>query len=458
MTEHFGKKKLNCKDLFGYLLTLSPETLNGLYDHPFTCLAVFRGLPELAKQYIMRTLFTNQSLPETVIASWCKKEHLNSHNIAVNRLTGLQIWSKIIMGNTSRRYEMNGNFCANLKIGLCGGGEIDEEPLKSPEEKHARDIGFLDKYATERWECVLYYMTGSQVGQNAGVSEDVARVLINSGLLTFEVQDQSTSITSAGFQFLLLDTSSQVWYFMVQYLNSKSGLELVQCLSFLFQISFSVLGKDYPVKSLTEAQFVFLQLLREIGLAFQRKRKSKRFYPTRLAINLGTAVTGNESSISQGKGYLVIETNYRIYAYTDSVLQIALISLFTEIKSRFPEFTVGILSRESVQQALACGISSDQIIEFLKTRAHPQMLSNTPILPSTITDQIKLWEIERDRLRYTEGVLYNQFLSQADFEMLRKYADEQNVLLWANTQKRLMVVSKTGHDDVKKYWKKNKPS
>ena len=86
------------------------------------------------------------------------------------------------------------------------------------------------------------------------------------------------------------------------------------------------------------------------------------------------------------------------------------------------------------------------------------MLSNTPILPSTITDQIKLWEIERDRLRYTEGVLYNQFLSQADFEMLRKYADEQNVLLWANTQKRLMVVSKTGHDDVKKYWKKNKPS
>jgi len=66
--------------------------------------------------------------------------------------------------------------------------------------------------------------------------------------------------------------------------------------------------------------------------------------------------------------------------------------------------------------------------------------------------------MERDRLRYTEGVLYNQFLAQGDFEMLRKYADDKNHLLWANSQKRLMVVSKSGHDDVKKYWKKNKPS
>lgn len=27
----------------------------------------------------------------------------------------------------------------------------------------------------------------------------------------------------------------------------------------------------------------------------------------------------------------------------------------------------------------------------------------TPVLPPTITDQIRLWELERDRLRFTEG-------------------------------------------------------
>ena len=451
-----GKKKLACKDLYGYLLTLSSEVLNGLYDHPFTCLAVFRGLPEIGKHYVMRTLFTNQSFPEHIISAWCKKEFQDDHKAAVDRLCGLRIWNKVLLPTV--RYEMNKYFQQNLRIGLCGGGKIEEEPLKAVEERHARDISFLDSYAKERWECILYYMTGAQGVSNIGVSEEVAGVLITSGLLSFSETEKTTSITSAGFQFLLLDTSSQVWFFMVQYLNSKDKSTLVQCLSFLFQTGFSVLGKDYSVKNLTEGQFAFLQLLREVGLAYQRKLTSKRYYPTRLAINLGTAVTGSTNTLSQGQSYLVVETNYRVYAYTESQLQVALLSLFTDVKSRFPDFTVGTLSRESVQQALACGISASQIIDFLRTRAHPQMLSNNPIIPPTITDQIKLWEMERERLRYTEGVLYNQFLAQSDFEMLRKYAEEKKHLLWANSQKRLMVVSKTGHDDVKKHWKKNKPS
>ena len=67
-------------------------------------------------------------------------------------------------------------------------------------------------------------------------------------------------------------------------------------------------------------------------------------------------------------------------------------------------------------------------------------------IPPTITDQIRLWEQERDRshtgrrkylLRrkniycpppsrfvFTDGVLYNQFLSQADYETVRNSADE----------------------------------
>ena len=35
-------------------------------------------------------------------------------------------------------------------------------------------------------------------------------------------------------------------------------------------------------------------------------------------------------------------------------------------------------------------------------KGHPLSLQ-TPVLPPTITDQIRLWELERDRLRFTEG-------------------------------------------------------
>ena len=34
-----------------------------------------------------------------------------------------------------------------------------------------------------------------------------------------EEGEQVPSITPAGFQFLLMDTGSQIWYFMLQYLD-----------------------------------------------------------------------------------------------------------------------------------------------------------------------------------------------------------------------------------------------
>lgn len=54
--------------------------------------------------------------------------------------------------------------------------------------------------------------------------------------------------------------------------------------------------------------------------------------------------------------------------------------------------------------------------------AHSQMLAARPVLPPTIIDQIRLWEIERDRFEFTDSVLYNQFLSQNEFEIIRDYA------------------------------------
>lgn len=90
--------------------------------------------------------------------------------------------------------------------------------------------------------------------------------------------DGSPIITQAGFQFLLLDTASQVWYFILQYLDTieARGLNLVECLTFLFQLNFSTLGKDYSTEGMSEGLLTFLQHLREFGLVYQRKRKAGR--------------------------------------------------------------------------------------------------------------------------------------------------------------------------------------
>lgn len=85
---------------------------------------------------------------------------------------------------------------------------------------------------------------------------------------------------------------------------------------------------------------------------------------------------------------------------------------------RFPNLVVGILTRDSVRQALRGGITAEQIIGYLTQHAHPQMLQNEAKqpLPPTVVDQIKLWELERNRLTYSDGVLYSQFLSQVSSE------------------------------------------
>jgi len=45
-----------------------------------------------------------------------------------------------------------------------------------------------------------------------------------------------------------------------------------------------------------------------------------------------------------------------------------------------------------------------------------------PVIPATVTDQMRLWELERDRFRFADGVLYSQFLCQKDFDILRDHA------------------------------------
>jgi len=52
---------------------------------------------------------------------------------------------------------------------------------------------------------------------------------------------------------------------------------------------------------------------------FTLQRKEKRYYPTRLAINLASGLS-DLTTDSHRNGYIVVETNYRIYAYTGTFI------------------------------------------------------------------------------------------------------------------------------------------
>jgi transcription initiation factor TFIIH subunit 4 len=139
----------------------------------------------------------------------------------------------------------------------------------------SRDINFLDTYAISRWNCLLHYMVDSNASKGSeieGISVDAVRIILHANLMLRNEQDGSLMLTSQGFQFLLMDTQSHVWHFMLQYLNTceQRELSLVECLSMLFQLSFSTLGRDYSSEGLSDTMQQFLQHLREFGLVYQR--------------------------------------------------------------------------------------------------------------------------------------------------------------------------------------------
>nr|APP91323.1 general transcription factor IIH subunit 4 [Penaeus monodon] len=461
----YGPATLTCKNLQDYLKSLPKDTLDALYRNPATCLAVFRELPELSRHFIMRLLFVTKPISQIVLAAWIPHQEPSKdlgdiaaeHKQSTQILLDMYIWQEMKDHHGNAAIKLNSTFRENLKIATLGGGKPWTMSAALDPDPHQRDLEFLDKYAMDRWESVLQFLV--QPGRGATViSRDAMRTLLHAGLI--ESSDESDSpnmqITSSGFQFLLLDTASQVWFFILKYLETvtERGLSLVACLTFLFKLSFSTLGKDYSMEGMNNELLTFLQHLREFGLVYLRKRSSGRFYPTRLALNITAGQNKGNLDVPK-QGDLVIETNYRIYAYTTSELQIALLSIFSDIEGRFPNMVVACISRGSVRRALLKGIGAEQIIHFLRQHCHPQMYKQNPVVPRTVSDQIKLWEMERERLEFSEGVLYKDFMSVHDYLLLSNYASSKGVLIYSDEKQRTVVVTKKGHPAIKQFWKEN---
>ncbi|XP_076039109.1 general transcription factor IIH subunit 4 marionette isoform X2 [Oratosquilla oratoria] len=391
---------LTCKSLQDYMKTLPKSTLEQLYKHPATCLAVFRELPELSKQFILRLLFVTQPVSQVLVALWIpqiesgiqRSDVALEHKTACQALADMSIWEEVTDHRQNPAYQLSRVFASNLKVAMFGGGSPWTMTKNFEPDPYQRDIEFLDKYALERWETVLQFLVRphekDKEKETLGISLVAIRTLLHAGLIESKGDGPNMRITSSGFQFLLLDAASQVWYFLLKYLETvtERGLSLVSCLSFLFKLSFSTLGKDYSMEGLDSEMLTFLQHLREFGLVYQRKRSSGRFYPTHLALNI-TAGHKKGSVSPTRQGCLIIETNYRIYAYTTSELQISLLSIFCDIECRFPNLVVSSITRQSIRRALTNGIGAEQIISFLKQHCHPQMYKQNPVIPRTVADQ-----------------------------------------------------------------------
>ncbi|KJP87384.1 hypothetical protein AK88_02941 [Plasmodium fragile] len=129
---------------------------------------------------------------------------------------------------------------------------------------------------------------------------------------------------------------------------------------------------------------------------------------------------------------LIVQSNFKVYLYTNSTLKINILSHLCELQARTPNMVVGILTRRSVLNAYNSDITANQIIKFLESYAHPGKSNFKSSIPVNVITQLKLWESERHRLTLDDAIVFKSF----EKEFLPHLY--QQIVVWANSKNYLL--------------------
>lgn len=306
----------------------------------------------------------------------------------------------------------------------------------------------LAVYALEQWECFLLQLISSgQTEKQTSFSPSMMRIF-QRGLLT-QRDREAPRLTESGFQFLLMDTNAQLWYIIREYISNceERGVDQSDLIAFLLELSFHTTGEAYNINTLTDDQRSMMKDLADLGLVkLQQGRKESWFIPTKLATNLSLSLT---DSSARKEGFVVVETNFRMYAYSTSRLHCEILRLFSRIEYQLPNLIVCAMTKESLYHAFENGITSDQIVSFLQQNAHPRVAERVPSVPENVTDQIRLWEGDLNRVEMTPSHLYDEFPSRDVYEAACEFARMYGGLLWEDAKTMRMVVKAEIHDQMR---------
>jgi transcription initiation factor TFIIH subunit 4 len=259
-------------------------------------------------------------------------------------------------------------------------------------------------------------------------------------------------------RYLLLPTHMQVWRIVRAYMElAERGTPGTRHATLCFLMRLGILrpGRAHRMddSSLDDAQRAALADMALLGLLYRPPDEPNLYYATALSQHLLSGGARREASASDG--FVILETNFRLYAYTDSPLWAQVLSIFTHVEYVLPNLLVGSLTRRSIQKAVDAHVSAAEIQAFLERNAHPRMASHVPVLPETVVNQVMLWAKERGRLQFASARLYEGFDTLVDFEAAEAYARDNGMLLWARKgedgRRCALAVAAAAHVQMKKF-------
>lgn len=431
--------KIIAKNFMDMVASLPALKLDKLYDNAFICEAILRSLPPLAKKYVLQMLYIDVPISAKLLQEWVLADGVSKHNVAVDRLVQLRVFIETVDRKKESTYRLNPKFQINLQKHIVHGGVLPREPMPSTITVRLPSLEDLEAYAAEQWECFLLHLISSaQAERTTNFSSSMMKIF-QRGLLS-QRDKEAPKLTESGFQFLLMDTNAQLWYIIREYITNSEerGVDTADLISFLLELSFHVTGEAYNMNTLTDIQRNVIKDLADLGLVkLQQGRKESWFIPTKLATNLSISLSDLSS---RKQGFVVVETNFRVYAYSSSKLHCEILRLFSRVEYQLPNLIVAAITKESLYNAFENGIMAEQIISFLQQNAHPRVAERIPSVPENVTDQIRLWESDMNRVEMTPAHLFDEFPSRDVFEAACDFAREYGGVLWEDSKKMRLVV------------------
>ncbi|KAK3145786.1 hypothetical protein QOZ80_3BG0257470 [Eleusine coracana subsp. coracana] len=443
------------RNFMDMVAALPASKLDMLYDSAFICEAVLRSLPPLAKKYVLQMLYVSAPVAATALQEWILDEYATKHKVAIDRLIQLRVFVEVRDRRKEVSYKMNLKFQGNMQNYLVDGGSLPRTPLPLSTTNRLPAVSELEDYALGQWErFLLQLINSSQVEKGTTFSSSMMRTF-QRGLLSSR-DGETPKLTENGFQFLLMETNAQLWYIMREYISSaeERGVDPTELISFLLELSFHTLGAAYSLSTLTEVQKSAIRDLAELGLVkLQQGKHDRWFIPTKLATNLSASLSDTSSS---KEGFVVVETNFRMYAYSTSKLHCEILRLFSRVEYQLPNLIAGAITKESIYGAFENGITAEQIISFLQQNAHPRVADKVPTVPENVTDQIRLWETDRNRVEMIPSHLYEDFPSKNLFEQCCDHARDNGYLLWEDPKRMRLIVRGEFHPEMREFLRRQR--
>ena len=459
---------------------------NKLFEEENACLYTFRILPEVCQQILLRIINFNDT-ENKIITDDLLFEDLeifkylsdNKDEVYYKLRTYLRVLHKLSIIQIQIKHNkdfiiIEKNFKMNLKKILNDGIKKINPTLGKKKKNFQKMLHFgikklqgfiidnLLRFENENYiirsedsnNRILDFLTKKKFLQKLnGVYK------LHSNAINCILQGRNNQLRSLlGMYFLYYRDLLRNENYSNELLNSKhlEFLKLIfQLCSYEICTSFTKLPKEYDQKHYYEQ----LSFLSEFGIIWEKHYEQKnetKYFCTPLIksifedINLISPL----SEIENNNGnFLIVETDFNVYAYTKNNLDIQIFELLFEEKYKFDGFIVGTITRDKIRNILKRDIKIFTILEYLSTHSHPNSNYECIIqgekykIPENVANQIVIWGEEINALNPENSILLFDFVDENQYDDYYKRL-KQSDILWTNKSKKLIVVKRSAEEYI----------